>query len=151
MRAIFKNSGKTDESAKFMSMGTASAAFKNSDLDEEAVTIVYLIQHLFHSLDRQMIAALERGLGSGEPQKRSVRQLIGRISEHRPSLGESLKLIDPKPHHIKYRVYSRVCEISADCDRFEESFIRSLISLGKTMDIAEHEVLRCIERAGLAE
>lgn len=151
MRAIFKNAGKTDESAKSMSMGAASIAFKNSELGDETITVVMLVHYLFYNLDRKMIAALERGLGSGEPQKRSIRRLIGRIAEQRPSLSECLRGIDPKPHHIKYRVFSRVCEVSAKCDRYEESFIRRLVSLGKTMDVSEDEVLRCIERVGLAD
>ena len=151
MRALFKNSVEADETAKSMSMGTASAAFKNSDIDDETVTIVKLIHYLFYNLDRQMIATLERGLGVGEPQKRSIRRLIGRIAEHKPSLSDCLKDIDPKSHHNRYRIFSRVCEISAKCERFEASFIRRLVSLGKTMDVSEDEVLRCIQRVGLAE
>lgn len=151
MKAIFKRSAKIDESAKCLSMGTASAAFQNRDLDEETVTIVKLVHYLFFNLDRQMIAVLERRLGSGEPQKRSIRRLIGRIAERVPSLSECLRSIDPKPHHTKYRIFSRVCEISAECDRYEEGFIRRLVSLGKTMGVSENEILGCIERAGLAE
>lgn len=151
MRAVFKNSGHKDESAKCMSMGTASIAFKNSELDEDIVLIVHLIHYLFFNLDRKVIACLERGLGTGEPQKRSLRRLIGRISEYNPKLSETLKAIDPKPHHIKYRIFSRVCELSSKCDRFEESFIRRLISLGRAMDVSQEEVLRCFEKAGLAE
>lgn len=132
-------------------MGTASSAFQNSDVDSEATTVVKLIQFLFHDLDRQMISALERGLGANEPHKRNIRRLIAQTAEQKPSMTQILKPTSRMSHNSHYSIFTRVCEISSKCQHGNASFMRRLIAIGKSLKLSKDEIYRAISITGLAD
>ncbi len=151
MKMIFRKINREDEGAKRFALGAATAVLEDSDLDLHTQTTVKLIYFIFHTLDRNMITALEKSLGVSAPHRRNVRRMIAKVSEQRAVLGEIIKPLMRKPHSERYRVFQSVCKTVAISQKFDMDFIRRIVRVGKELGLSEDEIYRTIKSYKLAE
>ncbi len=151
MKAIFSNPGKLLDRKRHYVMGTASSAFQNDTLGFNTSMAIKLSCYIFGNLDRQAIAGMERSLNISAPYRRNVRRLVAQMSENSLSLNEILKpLKNRKDHHVAYLIFDSICAMTANSQRFDMSFMKKVISVGKAMGLAKNEIYRLVEKNGLA-
>jgi len=148
---VFKKISRPDEGAKRHVMGAASMAFEDNELDFCTDATIKLVYYIFHTLDRNMIAALEKTLGISAPHRRNVRRMIAKVSEQKTVLSEILKPVTRRSHSDRYQIFHMVCRTVAVSQKYDVDFIRRIVRVGKAMELSEGEVLRCIENNKLAE
>lgn len=151
MKASFSRPGKFFDSKRNHSMGAASSTFKDTELDFNVTIAIKLSCYIFGRLDRQAIAGLERSQNISAPHRQCVRRLVAQTSEQNPSLKDILKpLLVQKNHNLAYSVFNNVCVMTANSQRYDMSFLKKVIFVGKAMGLSEDEILRQIEKTGLA-
>jgi len=151
MKAIFgKNSG-ADTGRKKNVMGAASSTFYGNDLHKDTELTVKLTCYLYANSGGQLFAAIERALNLTAQHRKNVRSLVGKCLEHLETLPQILRPIRNSAHCRRYEIFSRVCEISTRYKKSDISFIRRLMDIGQAMELSESEIIRFVERNGLAE
>ena len=151
MKFSFKKSSYEDHGTARQPMGAAGGAFSKARLSEELKTSIRLAFHLFGTLDRQIISAMEVSLNLNASHREGVRRIVGEISNRKESLPEIIKPYRNATHHMRYRIFGDFCKIAAGHQRYDMGFIQKIISIGKAMDLSEDELYRWIKQAKLAE
>ncbi len=150
MKMVFRKINREDAGAKRFVMGAATAAFDDNKLDLHTQTTIKLIYFIFHTLDRNMITALEKTLGVSAPHRRNVRRLVAKVSEQRSVLGDILKPVVRKSHSERYRIFQSVCKTVSVSQKYDMDFIRRIVRVGKELGLSEDEIYRTVENHKLA-
>lgn len=147
---VFKKVNWKDDDRKRHALGAASSGFEAEGLDIHIQTTIKLIYYVFHTLDRNMIIALEKSLRLSAPHRRNVRKLIAKISEQPAVLSDYVKPFVRKSHCDRYSVFQSVCEIMAFSELQDEDYVRRIERIGRALGLEADEINRSIQSYDLA-